>query len=241
MDQAKNAGPVDYIQQGEQALVNEEWEAALAFFNQGLQLLKQQPETPLFHLAEAYNGQGAALMQLEQFSEAEAVLRKALEYQPFLAGAYFNLGLIAEAREDNEAALEAFSRAIEIEPLDAEFYFRRGGVFFARQEFARTVEDTTRAIELHPAGTITGPYIARGLAFLQLEEYPRALEDFGRAVEADPRGGAEAYFYRALVYLNQDEPMSARMDLQAFLLMTNELDGPLADQAREILEELDKA
>jgi tetratricopeptide (TPR) repeat protein len=236
----ENENPVELIQRAEQALVNEEWAAALLDFDEAIAGLHRPTEPPTAHLAEAYNGRGAALLQMGRYNEAIEALRRALEYQPDLAGAFFNLGLCYEALNDSESALAAYDQALALAPNDAEFYFRRGGVHFVRQEFQQTVEDTTRAIELHPDEAVTGPYIARGLAYFQLEQYDKAQADFGAAVEADPRGAAEAYFYRALTFIDMADALSARADLEAFLLMTDDPNGPMGVQAKEIIEELEK-
>lgn len=240
MTQAENKGPIELIRRAEQALVNEEWAEALFDFAEALTELHAENAPPETHLAEAYNGQGAALLQLGRYNEAIEALRRALNYQPDLAGAYFNLGLCYESLNEAESALEAYSQAIEREPNDAELYFRRGGIWFAMHEFQKTVEDASRAIELHPEGAITGPYIARGLAYYQLEQYGMAQADFSEAMKADPRGAAEAYFYRALTYIDSSDAISARADLEAYLLMTDDINGPMAEQAREIIKELEK-
>ncbi len=240
MSQSDNFGPVERIRRAEQALINEEWAAALDDFDTALAELKQEQAAPGVHLAEAYNGRGAALLQMGRYREALDALRRALEYQPDLAGAYFNMGLSYEGLGDSDSALEAYGRALELEPNDAEVYFRRGGVWFAREEFEQTVADNTRAIELHPDGTITGPYTARGLAYFRLEEYNKALADFSEAMKADPRAAADAYFYRALAYINLNDAQAAHADLNAYLLMTDDPDGVMAGQAKEIIEELEK-
>lgn len=240
---------VELIRQGEQKLVNEEWLEALADFDNALNLLLSEKEAPAAHLAEAHNGRGAALLQMNLYPDAIKALQAALKYQPDLAGAYFNLGLAyenmevfeaAEAERNSQKAIEAYNKAIELEPNDAEFYFRRGGAYFAREEFAKTVEDASRAIELHSEGPLVAPYIARGLAYFQLEQYPKAIADFSEAMKADPRAAADAFFYRALVYINANDALSARADLQAFLIVTDDPDSNMSQQAKEIIEELDK-
>ncbi|MEI6045543.1 MAG: tetratricopeptide repeat protein [Chloroflexota bacterium] len=240
MAQAEDQGLDALIRQAEQALLNEKWEEAHSLFEMALARLYQEEEPSLSHLTEAYNGRGVALLQLGYYQQAIKSLRQALEYQPTLTGAYFNLGLCYEALGNTNAALEAYSRAIELEPHDAEVYFRRGGVWFMREEYQKTVEDTSRAIELHPVGAITGPYLARGLAYYRLEQYTEAQADFAEAMKADPQTAAEACFYRALTYIDTNDAGSAYDDLQAYLSMTGDPASTMAEQAREILQELEK-
>ncbi len=236
--------PTELIEGAEHALVNQEWATALDMFNRALAFLgPAQAGTAQPEIAEAHNGRGVALLELDRYGEAVKALETALILRPDMAGAYYNLGLAWEGLGHPENALHNYNRAIELEPHDAEAFFRRGGMYFALEEFERTVEDTTRAIELHgdEAGAVaTGPYIARGLALHRLERYDQALADYSTSLTSDPRGAAEAFFYRALVYLDKGEALPARADLQAFMTMTDDLDGVLAEQAREIIEVLDK-
>ncbi len=227
----------ELVASAELALINEDWEIALTHYEAAIPLLGDAPES---ELAEVYNGQGVAFLKLNRIEKAIIALSQALQYTPGMAGAYYNLALCYQNIEDFEQALQNYDRAIELEPQDAEVYFRRGGVYFMLEKYEQTIADNTRAIELHPAGAITGPYIGRGLAYYQLERYQEASHDFSQAIESDPRAAAEAFFYRALVFLQLDQPLPARNDLQAFLLMTDEPDANLGTQAREILEALDE-
>jgi tetratricopeptide (TPR) repeat protein len=232
--------PEDYhqaVERAERALLNEEWDYALEEFDK---VISQNPALPPAEEAELYNGRGAALLKTGRYEEAGAALEKALSLNHTLASAHFNLALLNEATGDFDNALTAYNRSIYLEPQDAELYFRRGGIYFIREEFEKTVEDNTRAIELHTGSeAVTGPYIARGLALYRLERFDEALQDYTHALEVDPRGAADAYFYRALVYLDTEQALPARADLQAFLLMTADPDGELGHQAREIIEVLD--
>jgi tetratricopeptide (TPR) repeat protein len=222
------------IAEAERALINEEWQYALTLFEQLLPLAPDKAER-----AEVLNGRGVALLKLERYEEAIAMLEEAQKLEPDKAEVYFNRALICENIGDFEGALAFYNRTIELKPDDAEAYFRRGGIYFQSHQFEETVADNTRAIELHSGEAVTGPYIARGLAYHQLEQYPEALKDYSQALEIDPRGAADAYFYRALIHMDMEEALPARADLQAFLLMTDDLDGLLATQAHEIIEALD--
>jgi tetratricopeptide (TPR) repeat protein len=231
----------DLIHRAEMELVNQQWAEALDLFNQALALLN--PGDDPGEVAEVYNGRGVALLELDRYGEAVKALETAVMLQPNMAGAYYNLGLSWEGLNQPETALHNYNRAIELEPRDAEAYFRRGGIWFALGQFEKTVEDTKKAIDLHEelAGAVaTGSYIARGLALHQLQRYDEAIADYSKALQADPRGAVEAFFYRGLIFIEKGEGLPARADLQAYLTLTDDLHGILAEQAREILKELEK-
>jgi tetratricopeptide (TPR) repeat protein len=234
-------GYTDLIKQAENALLNEQWAEALGKFDLALVALNEAGQTlPDSEMAEIYNGRGAALLQTGVPQQAIDTLNHALKLNPQMAIAYFNRGLGHEALDQTAKALEDYAKAIELEPNDAEFYFKRSATYFMLEQFDKTIEDTTRAIELHPDAPVIGPLVGRGLAYHRLDKIDLAEKDYTRAIEADPRAAADAYFYRALVHLDNEDALSARADLQAFLLMTAEPDGLLGLQAKEIIEELDK-
>ena len=233
--------PQEILHQADLELVNQQWEVALDLYNRALALLGHAADPNL--LAEAHNGRGVALLEEGRFGEAIKALENAVLLKPDMAGAYYNLGLAWEGLGNAETALFNYSRSLELEPQDAEAYFRRGGVHFALGQFEKTVEDAGKAIELHQGQAeeaATGPYIARGLALHQLQRYNEALADYNAALKTDPRGAVEAFFYRGLVYIDKGEVLPAQADLQAYLTLTDDLEGVLAVQAREIIGELEK-
>jgi tetratricopeptide (TPR) repeat protein len=236
--------PKELIEQAEQALVNQDWDVALEGFNLALALLGPvQTGQPAALFAEAQNGKGVALLELGRYGESVKAFEAALTIKPDLPGAHYNLGLAWEGLGQLENALHNYTKAIELEPHDGEAYFRRGGVYFATEQYEKTVEDATQAIELHradAAGAAVGPYLARGLALHRLEHYDEALADYNQALAAAPGEAWDAYFYRALVYIDKGEAYPAKADLEAFLTLTPDATGVQADQAREIIVELDK-
>jgi tetratricopeptide (TPR) repeat protein len=236
--------PKELIEQAEQDLVNQDWVAALEGFNLALALLGPvEGGQPAALFAEAQNGKGVALLEMERYGESVKAFEAALTIEPNLPGTHYNLGLAWEGLGQLETALHNYTKAIELEPHDGEAYFRRGGVYFALEQYEKTVEDATHTLELHQddqAGAIVGPYIARGLALHRLERYDEAIRDYGRALSGDPREGCDAYFYRALVFIDKGEAFPARADLQAFLTLTPDPAGIQAEQAREMIAELDK-
>lgn len=238
--------PKELIEQAEQHLVNQDWPEALENFNLALALLgpvEAGNGQPAALFAEAQNGKGVALLEVGRYGEAVKAFEAALTIEPNLPGTHYNLGLAWEGLGQLETALHNYSRAIELEPNDGEAYFRRGGIYFALEQYDSTIEDATRALELHrndAAGVATGPYLARGLALHRLERYDEALRDYGLALSGDPREACDAYFYRALVFMDRGEAFPARADLQAFLTLTPDPAGVQAEQAREMIAELDK-
>jgi tetratricopeptide (TPR) repeat protein len=74
-----------------------------------------------------------ALGKLEPSSEnlaaIESELKRAIEIDPQLGGAYLELGILYSQRKDYAQAILAFQKAIEITPLPAQAHYRLGQVY----------------------------------------------------------------------------------------------------------------
>jgi len=86
------------------------------------------PENALAHYYYA-----VALGKHEAGSENGAIieseLKRAIEIDPQLGGAYLELGILYSQRKDYAEAISAFQKAIEITPLPAEAHYRLGQVY----------------------------------------------------------------------------------------------------------------
>jgi tetratricopeptide (TPR) repeat protein len=65
----------------------------------------------------------------ENLAAIESELKRAIEIDPQLGGAYLELGILYSRRKDYAEAISAFQKAIEIMPLPAEAHYRLGQVY----------------------------------------------------------------------------------------------------------------
>lgn len=72
------------------------------------------PTLPAPHVA--YQNLGLALYHLKQLPEAEEALRFAINLEPRMEGAYYNLGLVFLAQGRRDQAKQAFRRVRELAP-----------------------------------------------------------------------------------------------------------------------------
>ena len=90
--------------------------------------VRLRPENPLAHYYYA-----VALGKQEPVNENLAVieseLKRAIEIDPQLGGAYLELGILYSQRKEYPEAISAFQKAIEITPLPAEAHYRLGQVY----------------------------------------------------------------------------------------------------------------
>jgi tetratricopeptide (TPR) repeat protein len=92
-------------------------------------------------------------------------------------------------------------------------------------------------MEKLPEGTTMDPNTILNLGIKAFNDgkMDQARSHFDRAVKENP-GLADAYYYRALVYLNQDRKADAKADLQKLLELDPE--NKYAKDAREMLKDL---
>jgi len=100
--------PERWLRLGNNLLVNGDPEEAIRAFEQA-DVLGAYP-------ADVAIGLSAALIELNALSEAEEVLKRALELAPEDARLYNNLGVVAREQADLETAQEYFNRAATLAP-----------------------------------------------------------------------------------------------------------------------------
>jgi len=74
----------------------------------------------------AYVNKSSTFLMQDSYDECEAACRKALELNPRSAGAYFNLGQVAAARGDGEAAERYLAKAMELDDKIRQRLLRMG-------------------------------------------------------------------------------------------------------------------
>jgi tetratricopeptide (TPR) repeat protein len=90
--------------------------------------VRLHPENPLAHYyyAVALDRQGPIS---ENLGIMESELKTAIKLDPYLGGAYLELGILYSQRKDYLAAISAFQKTIEVTPLPAEAHYRLGQVY----------------------------------------------------------------------------------------------------------------
>lgn len=105
---ARTQEPARWLRLGDALLARGDPEGALLAFEQA-GVLGAWP-------GDVGTGRSAALIEMEAWSEAEAMLREALPQAPNDARLYNNLGVVARAQGDLETARQYFSQAVTLAP-----------------------------------------------------------------------------------------------------------------------------
>ena len=99
---------------------------------------------------EYYCTFGNALTDQKKFGEAISMYRKALELQPDLAVAHYNMGNVLKKQGRITEALTSYFKAVELEPTVAEPYYNMGNTFKDQGKLNEAVSCYKKAIELRP-------------------------------------------------------------------------------------------
>lgn len=116
-------------------------ESALVNYQKAIKMNRAQP-------GEVYQNLGNAFRQLQQWSEAIAAYKKALELEPDNAQIHFMLGKTQLLQENLTAAAASFQKAIELEPEHGYFYENLGEVLNQLGQLEAVIAVYTEAIKL---------------------------------------------------------------------------------------------
>lgn len=164
------AVPSDY-QIAVEHLKSEDYDLAIENFQKAV--LEEKTATGQ---ARIYNLIGVAYMQQDISSQsAIGSFQQAIELDPQLAEAYFNIASIYASKENNPTrAAEYFQKTIDVDPKYTRAYFGLGWFSLIQQQ------DALKALELFDRTIADNPdfaeaYYGQGMAYIQLQKAHMAL------------------------------------------------------------------
>ncbi len=157
-------------------------------------LREQHPDLP-----EVYFGLGKAYLAQKKTDEAIAELHKALELDPKLAEAQFELGHVLHTlKGDAQGALPAYQAAVELEPANAEYRTSLGAVLSQLGQTDRAIEELTRVVE-SPGYNRPEAWIYLGGAYVNAKKYQDAIAALDKSLPMAP-DVAQTHAYLAWAY-----------------------------------------
>lgn len=160
---------------------------------------------------------------------------KAIELAPDFYEARNNLGSLALARSDFNAAQEQFQAAIRANPSEASSYFNLANVLVLTKQPAEAMKVAADGLRLQP-GSAFGHFVM-GTALANSGNVMEAERELKRALELDSTM-TKAHLGLVNIYLQQKKKDSAVAELKAFL--KNSPNDPFAPKAREVLKRLEE-
>ncbi|KPL89225.1 hypothetical protein SE16_01620 [Ardenticatena maritima] len=188
---------------GEEGAYQRYWLAARALEHVGLESKAwQEIEQAFLHdekwLARFKLACGLAMEWRGKLSDAVLYLQDAIAYDPELAIASYELGIVYRLLGDLEMAAVALRSAIRIDPTLVDSYNQLGIVYFEMQDYTRAMYVFQAAIDLEPENP--HHYFNLGLAYKMLGQYDEAWAMFEEVLRRDS-GYREAREQQQLIAL----------------------------------------
>ncbi len=146
--------------------------------------------------------EGLTHHQSGRLAEAEAAYRQILQQDPNHSIALCMLGIIAQAMNKQESAIELFTKSIEINPNFADAHCNLGASFMATGQFEDALKSFSKALDIKP--DYLNACVNRGIVRQKMGQDDQALSDFQSAQRLAPQS-PEILFHLAnqLRLLNQ--------------------------------------
>ncbi len=130
------------------------------------------------HLYAARLNQAIALLNLEQFPEAQSLLNEAATREPKNPRVWYNLGLLEKSLGHPDISVRDFERVIALDPNDADSQYFLGQDYMTLHEYAKAIAAFDAALKLNPFHASAAFAIAQ--AYQRSGDTPRAREFLAR-------------------------------------------------------------
>ena len=147
--------------------------------------------------APSLNDQAVAAAEAGRYPEAIELLKRAIELQPELAVAHYNLGRVYQALNQFANAADAFKEVLLLNPGFTDAHYHLGTVYNKTQHYPEAIKCFKLALQLKPdsADALSG----LSFSYSALNRHEEALEACEAAIQLNP-ALAEAYNNRGVVY-----------------------------------------
>lgn len=144
-----------------------------------------------------YYRNGLTLLQNKQYGKAEAEFRSALNADPKLFDAYYQLAYLYSATGRYKEGEAAIRRYLAVTTEMAESLYLLGYVQFRQARVTESIESLTKSLALKPAAQT---HKILGLNFVLADQPERIQTELLKARELDPNDAETAYFLSRFYY-----------------------------------------
>lgn len=146
--------------------------------------------------ANAWNGKGCILANLNKYEEAEKAFDKAITIDPKHADALYNKFVISYKLKRYEEALQAYNKVIRINPENRNALYIKGAILMEFKRYKEALGAYEKAISLNPKDD--DAYFYKGLALYNLKKYGDALTAYDDAIRLKPKN--DAWINKGIVF-----------------------------------------
>ncbi len=97
-----------------------------------------------------FNKLAIAYSRLQQFTQAERAVERAVRLEPRYSSAHNTLGIVYLAHRSNKQAIRSFQEAIRLNPVEATFYVNLGQTYLREEKYKEGLRTYQKALELDP-------------------------------------------------------------------------------------------
>ncbi|MFN6519023.1 MAG: tetratricopeptide repeat protein [Nostoc sp. CreGUA01] len=241
-----------YTSRGDIRYLSNDYQGALADYNQAIQLDPDSPENYLWRAnvrsllkdnqgaladcnqaiksqpdnGDGYSCRGSVRFDLKDYQGALVDLNQAIKFNPDDITYYFDRAKVREILQDYKAALADYNQAIKIQPELPIVYTHRGSMYWKLKDYKAALADYNQAIQLDPNDAVAYSY--RGNVYGKIKDYQRALADLAHALQLQPQlpGAYFIYLTRSNIYKNLKDYQAALADANKLIqLQPNNVSG----------------
>src|SRR5258708_29076203 len=163
---------------GEEAMRAKNADESVKHFQKAIKLYDAYPQ--------AYRMLGDALVEKQQWPEAETALKKGIEMQPDLAPAYFELGALRNQTKNYPGAEEALKKGLELTPDATIGKYELAKTYWALgrwQDAASFAADTVKALP-----DLAAAHVLLANIRLKQRDAAGALHEYQEYLRIEPQG-----------------------------------------------------
>jgi tetratricopeptide (TPR) repeat protein len=200
---------LDYYGRGNAWLAKQQYDSALADFNEAIRL---EPTFRKAILARAslYATKEVKGQSAKDYQKAIADYTEAIRLDAKDAEAYRGRGFVFTKIGDSDKAIADYTEAIRLDPKNAWAYVARGCMYAEKGDFDKCIADCTIAIQIDPE--LAFAYKDRGNCYLEKGKIDNAIEDYTESIRLDPHN-AEVYVRRGCACATQGNMQKAVADI----------------------------
>ena len=143
---------------------------------QGEILLQRFPNSAMLH-----NMQGGAYLAVKNHEAAIASYKQALEINPKLAEAHYNLALCYKSIGDKETEIQSYRAALSIKSDYAEAYANMGNAFASQENHDAAIQSFKKALAIKPDWAEIHNNL--GNVFIDKKEFEAGIASFRQAIK----------------------------------------------------------